>query len=167
MFQRGAEIQEQEQVHHQRPPTWGRKELACILFSLLWAKWRNAFRSQRENNFFSSEKLFFLSFSKYLLILYCMPDTIQYSWDSSDEQTRIPALEKLIFLQRETGHTPWTAVNSRSTRRRRVIWKIGKWKTPGWLSGWTSAFGSGHVPRVLPSSPTLGSPQGACFSLCL
>ena len=30
-----------------------------------------------------------------------------------------------------------------------------------------SAFGSGHDPRVLESSPTSGSPQGTCFSLCL
>ena len=38
---------------------------------------------------------------------------------------------------------------------------------PGWLSGWASAFGSGHDPRGLGSSPTWGTPQGACFSLCL
>ena len=38
---------------------------------------------------------------------------------------------------------------------------------PGWLSGWASAFGSGWDPRVLESSPASGSPQGACFSLCL
>ena len=29
------------------------------------------------------------------------------------------------------------------------------------------AFGPGHDPRVLGSSPTSGSPWGACFSLCL
>ena len=39
--------------------------------------------------------------------------------------------------------------------------------TPGWLSGWVSAFGSSHNPRVLGSSPTSGSPWEACFSLCL
>ena len=38
---------------------------------------------------------------------------------------------------------------------------------PGWLSGWASAFGSGHDPRVLGSSPIWAPPQGACFSLCL
>ena len=38
---------------------------------------------------------------------------------------------------------------------------------PGWLSGWASAFGSGHDPGVLGSSPTLGSLCGACFCLCL
>ena len=38
---------------------------------------------------------------------------------------------------------------------------------PGWLSGWASAFGSGPDPRVLGSSPTSGSPEGTCFSLCL
>ena len=39
--------------------------------------------------------------------------------------------------------------------------------TPGWLSGWTSAFGPGHDPRVPGSNPASGSPWGACFSLCL
>ena len=38
---------------------------------------------------------------------------------------------------------------------------------PGWLSGWTSAFGSGLDPMVLGSSPTSGSLHGACFSFCL
>ena len=38
---------------------------------------------------------------------------------------------------------------------------------PGWLSIWASAFGSGRDPRVLGLSPTLGSLQEACFSLCL
>ena len=38
---------------------------------------------------------------------------------------------------------------------------------PGWLSGWVSAFGSGYDPRILGWSPTLGSLQGSCFSLCL
>ena len=32
---------------------------------------------------------------------------------------------------------------------------------------WASAFGSDHDPGVLGSSPILGSPQGAYFSLCL
>lgn len=27
-------------------------------------------------------------------------------------------------------------------------------------------LGSGHDPGILGSSPTSGSPQGACFSLC-
>ena len=40
------------------------------------------------------------------------------------------------------------------------------WDT--WLAQWLStAFGSGHDPRVLGSSPTSPSLQGACFSLCL
>ena len=39
--------------------------------------------------------------------------------------------------------------------------------TPGGLSSWASAFGSGNDPRVLESSPTSGSLRGACFSLCL
>ena len=38
---------------------------------------------------------------------------------------------------------------------------------PGWLSGRASAFGTRHDPGVLGSSPMSGSPQGACFSLCL
>ena len=38
---------------------------------------------------------------------------------------------------------------------------------PGWLSDWASAFGSGCDCRVLGSSSTSGSRQGACFSLCL
>ena len=37
-------------------------------------------------------------------------------------------------------------------------------EAPGWLSGWASAFHSGHDPRVLGWSPTSGSTQGACFS---
>ena len=40
-------------------------------------------------------------------------------------------------------------------------------RTPGWLSGCASAFGSGQDPQVLGTNPTLGSLQGACFSLCL
>ena len=31
------------------------------------------------------------------------------------------------------------------------------WGTPGWLSGWASAFGSGRDPGVVESSPTSGS----------
>ena len=38
---------------------------------------------------------------------------------------------------------------------------------PGWLSGWVPAFGSGHDPGILGSSPASGSFYGACFSLCL
>ena len=38
---------------------------------------------------------------------------------------------------------------------------------PEWLSGGASAFDSGHDPGVLGSSPASGSPQRACFSLCL
>ena len=45
--------------------------------------------------------------------------------------------------------------------------KISKEGMPGWLRGWASAFGSGHDPGVLGSSPTWGSLHGACFSLCL
>ena len=41
-------------------------------------------------------------------------------------------------------------------------------REPGWLSSWANAFGSGHDPAVLESSPPSGSPQGVCcFSLCL
>ena len=36
-----------------------------------------------------------------------------------------------------------------------------------WLNGWASAFGSGHDPRVLGSSPESGYLHGACFSLFL
>ena len=39
--------------------------------------------------------------------------------------------------------------------------------TPGWLSGWVSALGSDRDPWVLGLCSALGSPQGACFSLCL
>ena len=38
---------------------------------------------------------------------------------------------------------------------------------PGWLSGWVSAFGSGHDPRVPGLSPTSGSLWGACLCLSL
>ena len=37
----------------------------------------------------------------------------------------------------------------------------------GGLSGWASTFCSGRDHRVLRSSPTSGSLQGACFSHCL
>ena len=39
--------------------------------------------------------------------------------------------------------------------------------TPGWLSGWAPAFGSGCDLRILESNPAWGSLWGACFSLCL
>ena len=38
---------------------------------------------------------------------------------------------------------------------------------PWWLSGLAPAFGPEHDPGVPGSSPTSGSRQGACFSLCL
>ena len=38
---------------------------------------------------------------------------------------------------------------------------------PGWLSGLVPAFGPGHDPGVLGSSPASGSLHGACFSVCL
>ena len=41
------------------------------------------------------------------------------------------------------------------------------WRIPGWLGGLALAFGSGHDPGVLRSSPISGSLHGACFSLCL
>ena len=37
----------------------------------------------------------------------------------------------------------------------------------GWLGDWVPAFGLGHNPWVLGSSPVSDSPKGACFSLCL
>ena len=41
-------------------------------------------------------------------------------------------------------------------------------KGDAWVAQWLrSAFGSGHDPRVLESSPVSGFPQGVCFSLCL
>ena len=40
-------------------------------------------------------------------------------------------------------------------------------ETPGWLSSLAPAFSPGHDPGVSGSSPTLDSPQRACFSLCL
>ena len=38
---------------------------------------------------------------------------------------------------------------------------------PGWLSALAPAFGPGHDPEVLGSSPASRSLHGACFSLCL
>ena len=38
---------------------------------------------------------------------------------------------------------------------------------PGWLSGLSTTFGPGRDPGDPGSSPTSGSPRGACFSLCL
>ena len=35
----------------------------------------------------------------------------------------------------------------------------------GELSGWASAFGSGHDPGVVGLNPASGFPQGVCFSL--
>ena len=45
--------------------------------------------------------------------------------------------------------------------------KILRSGTPGWLSGWASAFGSGRDPGVLGSSATSGFSPGASFSFCL
>ena len=42
-----------------------------------------------------------------------------------------------------------------------VEFKKPEWGTPGWLSGWASAFGSGRDPRVLGLSSASGSLQGA------
>ena len=57
----------------------------------------------------------------------------------------------LLFLRNHTGDI------------KNIVSPTG---TPGWLSGWASAFGSGHAPRVLGSSSTLCSLHGACFFLC-
>ena len=38
---------------------------------------------------------------------------------------------------------------------------------PGGLKDWAPAFGPGRDPGVPGSNPASGSPQGACFSLCL
>ena len=38
---------------------------------------------------------------------------------------------------------------------------------PGWLSDWASALVQGVILESQDLSPTLGSPHGACFSLCL
>ena len=46
-------------------------------------------------------------------------------------------------------------------------WELDPPGTLEWLSGWASAFGSGHDPRVLGLSPPLDSLWGARFSLCL
>ena len=46
---------------------------------------------------------------------------------------------------------------------RKVVW-CGM---PGWLSGLALAFGPARDPGDQGSSPTFGSLQGACFSLCL
>ena len=48
-----------------------------------------------------------------------------------------------------------------------ILSKVSVFWTPGWLSCWASAFGSGHDPGISGSSPTLVSSRGACFSLCL
>ena len=42
--------------------------------------------------------------------------------------------------------------------------KIENTGTPRWLRGLAPAFGPGHDPGVLGSSPTSGSLRGACFS---
>ena len=42
-----------------------------------------------------------------------------------------------------------------------------KWGVPGWLSGWSSAFGSGHDTRVLELSLASGSLLKSCLSLYL
>ena len=36
-----------------------------------------------------------------------------------------------------------------------------------WVAQWLSTVGSGHDPEVLGLSPTSGSLQGTCYSLCL
>ena len=58
----------------------------------------------------------------------------------------------------------------RKTWKGRIKWhcefylKIFSIGTPGWLSSWASAFGSGRDPRIESHS---GSLHGACFFLCL
>ena len=48
-----------------------------------------------------------------------------------------------------------------------VFYKNKIIRTPGWLSGWVSAFYSGRDPRVLGSSPASGSLHGASLSVFL
>ena len=88
-----------------------------------------------------------------------------------------------ILISHEKGHSgvkiTWTGLRDNigseiSQRKTNTVWyhlyaqsKRAKLGMLGWLSGWASAFSPGRNPRVLGSSLTLGSPHGACFSLCL
>ena len=65
-----------------------------------------------------------------------------------------------LSLQRSKFHPGWTTCPLVLTQ------KTPNWGTPGWLSGWASAFSSGCDPAVPGWSPTSGSPEGACL-LCL
>ena len=54
-----------------------------------------------------------------------------------------------------------------NTKGSEGLFKVPKGLLGGSVVEHLFAFGSGHDLRVLGSSPTSGSPQGACLSLCL
>ena len=73
-------------------------------------------------------------------------------------------------MQSSKDHTSLIALWSKSHA---WFFHVGFWientppGTPGWLSNWVSAFGSGHDPGVLGLSPASGCLWGVHFSLCL
>ena len=80
------------------------------------------------------------------------------SWGGSDSMgTGLPIL--VDFLQGFFG--AGVGREGRQGRRRLIISEAGVRGVPGWLSSWAAAFGSGHDPGVLGSSPASGSPQGS------
>ena len=64
----------------------------------------------------------------------------------------------VFFLLLETVITPRGQESTVHPRKRWFYLEYTIVGMPGWLSGWVSAYGSGHDPRVLGFSPTSGFP---------
>ena len=91
------------------------------------------------------------------------PEGFVFPWSG------LPQGEPLVPLHigpgRLKGLSPCLQLNGSSSKSSQV--QNSCRGSPGWLSGCASAFGSGSDPRVLGSSPTSGSLQGAYLSFCL
>ena len=100
----------------------------------------------------------------------------QRNWQPKTEMNQLERHKLSKFIQ-ETDHP-----NRFHTLKKLLVktlpnlrkLQVYRPRAPGWLSGWVSAFGSGHDPGTLGRSPTLGSPQGAsspsaclCLPLCV
>lgn len=67
----------------------------------------------------------------------------------------------LVCICGSSVSVPPTSQHAASYLLKRQLVVVGG--SPGLLSGWVSAFGSGHDPGVQESSLKSGSPQGACL----
>ena len=88
-------------------------------------------------------------------------------------EKKVQKNKKLITMTRlgqhirEMFYFPMKVVSEASYFFSSLNNKIKPIWAPGGFSGSASAFGSGHDPGVLGSSPTSASPGGDCSSLCL